>query len=229
MLCYPILLVLLCTATTTRSSSLSTLGLDVSNSFDSTKQWTCLQSSTVNRTWGIVRAYHSYGGFDKNSIATLNAAHASGLTNMDVYLFPCSTKKADAQAQDMVKQLGTTPWNSVWIDIETNPSTGCGWSNNTKNNCQFLEEMINYLTGTGTAVGVYSSHYEWSAVMGDSCTVAQHLPLWYARYSYGASCNDYSTLPFGGWTKPFAKQYSDQGDAGATSCGFHSADMNVRC
>ena len=205
-----------------------TLGLDVSQPFDAPEKWSCLRT-TANRTWGIVRAYHSYGSFDDNAPATLKAAHSGGLTDLDVYMFPCSSKNASTQAQDMVRSLGTAPWNSAWIDVETNPSRGCGWSKDTATNCGYLKELVNALAATGTAVGVYSSHYEWTTVMGSSCIVANHLPLWYARYAYGASCKDYSALPFGGWTTPYAKQYDDKGDASAASCGFTSADMSVKC
>ena len=204
-----------------------TLGLDVSQPYTS-KQWSCL-STTTNRTWGVVRSWHSYGGFDTNAPATLSAAKTAGLT-MDVYLFPCFTKDPKAQATDMVNKLSSSSWNSVWIDVETNPSTGCGWSKNFTANCQFLQTMITSLTSTGTAVGVYSSHFEWGAVMGTQCEIANHLPLWYARYdSVGANCEDYKTMPFGGWLRAFAKQYSDHGDAKATKCGFKGADMNVIC
>jgi hypothetical protein len=209
----------------------TTLGVDVSQLFDKPSAWNCLRKN-ANRTWGIVRAYHSYGAFDENSIATLGAAKTGGMTNMDVYLCPCPTKSASSQASEMIQSLKDSSWNSVWIDIETNPSTGCGWSTtNVSSNCKFLEELINSLTSTGAAVGIYSSHYEWEAVMGSGtkCTVGNHLPLWYARYNYGPTCQDYSNLPFGGWEKPFAKQYSDKGDRNADTCGFQSADMNVRC
>ena len=222
------LTLLLSAATTTTTTTATALGLDVSNSFTKPAQWTCLH--TANITWGVVRAYHSYGSFDTNAPGTLAAAKSSGFNDMDVYLFPCASKSATSQAQDMVKKLSSSSWNSAWIDIETNPSTGCGWSTkDLTSNCHFLQEMIESLTATGTAVGIYSSHFEWNTVMGTNCTVANHLPLWYARYSLGPSCVDYSTLPFGGWSQPFAKQYADAGNSEASGCGFKTADMNVKC
>ena len=57
--------------------------------------------------------------------------------------------------------------------------------------------------------------------------VLNHLPLWYAKYSGGASCGDYSALPFGGWDRAYAKQYAD--NTGAGLCGIKSADQDVVC
>jgi hypothetical protein len=213
----------------TTTATATTLGLDVSQAHDQAT-WKCLRAKT-NRTWGIVRAYHSYGKFDTTATATLAAAKSAGFDTMDVYMFPCPTKSASSQAQDMVHQLQSSSWSSVWIDVETNPSTGCGWSaTDFSSNCQFVQELITAFTGTGTAVGIYSSKYEWTAVMGSDCTVGSHLPLWYAHYdTSGATCSDYPRETFGGWTRPYAKQYADHGVNATASCGFQNADMNVKC
>lgn len=40
------------------------------------------------------------------------------------------------------------------------------------------------------------------------------MPLWYAHYDDVQGFYDYS--PFGGWTQPFAKQYSGDG----SECSF---------
>lgn len=204
------------------------LGVDVSKPFDDSSQWSCLHKS-ANRSWGVVRAWHSFGAFDTNAPSTLAAASAAGMPNLDVYLFPCSSKSAKSQVSGLMTGLKSSSFSSVWIDVETNPSDGCGWSTDLNKNCKYLETMVNALTETGTAVGIYSSHFEWTSVMGTACEVANHLPLWYARYSYGPSCVDYKNLTFGGWSKPFAKQYADAGDAQASACGFHSADVSVLC
>lgn len=112
------------------------------------------------------------------------------------------------------------------LDIETNPSSGCGWGANKATNCEFIKEMINEGHALGRAVGVYSSPYEWSTVAGN-CNIRgsySDVPLWYAvsaschphsppchpvhalcllqHYDNSKSFNDYSSFAFGGWTKP---------------------------
>ena len=93
---------------------------------------------------------------------------------------------------------------------------------------------MNAITASGTAVGVYSSHYEWGKTVGLGCAAAFALPLWYAHYDSSASCDDYpAKYPFGNWTKAFAKQF---GDAPAKSSGISdcikgkvAADVDVLC
>ena len=68
------------------------------------------------------------------------------------------------------------------LDIETNPSSGCGWGSNKATNCEFIKEMINEGHALGRTVGVYSSPYEWSTVAGN-CNIRgsySDVPLWYA-------------------------------------------------
>ena len=72
----------------------------------------------------------------------------------------------------------------------------------------------------------------WGQTVGANCTAASHLPLWYARYDGKASCDDYAELPFGGWSKPFAKQHADKPQGGspiARCLGRTGADVNVLC
>jgi hypothetical protein len=42
--------------------------------------------------------------------------------------------------------------------------------------------MANAASNLGMSVGVYSSEYEWSATVGESCTSLNGYPLWYAHY-----------------------------------------------
>lgn len=42
----------------------------------------------------------------------------------------------------------------------------------------------------------------------NNCSKFSHLPLWYARYNNKQNFDDFR--PFGGWMKPYMKQY--QGD-----------------
>ena len=55
----------------------------------------------------------------------------------------------------------------IWLDIETNPSTGCSWNSfSHESNCQYIGELLTALKGHGKTPGIYSSHYMWTEIMG---------------------------------------------------------------
>lgn len=196
------------------------LGGDVSSYADSSA-WSC----AVNGGWSfmIVRSYCSYGAPDSNALPTLQAAKAGGIAHTDVYHFPCAGSDAAAQVQADVSAVGAGNFGTLWFDIETNPSSGCGWSD-ASSNCNFLQAMISAGQGLGITMGVYASSYMWSSIMGDGCSVGADngLALWYAHYDGSRSFSDFS--PFGGWSTPTMKQYSDDSQIG-DNCGI-SADAN---
>ena len=63
----------------------------------------------------------------------------------------------------------------------------------------------------------------WNQIMGgtDKCPRFVNLPLWYARYDGNPSFEGFT--PFGGWTKPYIKQYK-----GTTPFCNASIDLNYR-
>ncbi len=107
-------------------------------------------------------------------------------------------------------------YGSVWVDVETNPSSGCSWSgHDSASNCAFLTEILNRIKAKGKNAGIYASKYMWQSIFGSftACaSVASH-DLWYAHYDNSPSFSDFSS--FGGWSKPHMKQYA--GDT--TLCG----------
>lgn len=108
---------------------------------------------------------------------------------------------------------------TIWLDIETNPSSGCSWSQGTfDTNCQFIKILVDELKNAGRSVGIYASHYMWLQILGavDRCNIFTDLPIWYAHYDNVKSFADWEANKFGGWTKPTLKQYA--GDA--VVCGF---------
>jgi len=151
-----------------------------------------------------VRAWQSFGGFDSNAPASIKAAQQAGISSVDVYLFPCAGKDASSQVSSMISSLQSSgaSYGTIWLDIETNPSSGCGWSSSTSTNCQFIGQLIS--GAGGHSVGVYASSSMWSEIAGSSCTIGSSKPLWYAHYDNNPSFSDFQ--PFGGWTKPYMKQ-----------------------
>lgn len=61
-------------------------GVDVSSRVY-TGTWQCLANSGYS--FAIVRVYQSNGRVDYNGAATINDAHAGGISYVDGYIFPC--------------------------------------------------------------------------------------------------------------------------------------------
>lgn len=188
------------------------LGVDVSQLF-SESTYQCMKSN--NYHYAIIRGYCSYGGPDHNAVQGLKNAKAAGLAT-DIYMFPCRGKSATAQVDEMFSAISTSLYGKVWVDVETNPSSGCSWSgHDATSNCQFLTDVVNHIKSKGKGVGIYATKYMWQTIFGSftACHTVANVDLWYAHYDGSASFSDFSA--FGGWTKPTIKQY--QGDT--TLCG----------
>lgn len=148
------------------------------------------------------------------SVPNIKAAQAAGLT-AGAYLFPCAGKPAADQVKATVAGLSGVHIDRLWFDIETNPSTGCGWSSDHATNCAFMGELLSAGKSLGVTMGIYASEYMWSGIMGSDCTVGASYALWYAHYDNNPSFSDFTS--FGGWHTPYAKQYNDNGSACSAS------------
>merc|ERR1711916_130595 len=113
--------------------------------------------------------------------------------------------------------MGNVRFGQIWLDVEQ--CEGC-WHLFKDDNCAFVKSMASVYTGAGYTVGVYASQTEWDATVGSSCDMSQY-PLWYPHYDGSANFDDFT--PFGGWSKPAMKQYSDGN--GNDICGI-SVDLN---
>ena len=142
--------------------SLCVLGVDVSQLFSSST-YQCMK--TAGYQFVILRGYCSYGGVDSNAVANLNNVRAAGLI-ADIYMFPCRGKGGSAQVDQMVAAISNNLYGMVWIDVETNPSSGCGWGNDYAGNCNFLVEIVNRIKSHGKTPGIYASQYMWQTIMG---------------------------------------------------------------
>eukprot|EP00118_Oscarella_pearsei_P000054 m.4085 g.4085 ORF g.4085 m.4085 type:complete len:239 (+) comp10183_c0_seq1:76-792(+) len=184
------------------------MGVDVS-AVVSRSAFECLKSTGYS--YAIVRAHHSNGGVDKNAPTTIANAWAAGFSHVDAYLFPCYRCGDPAgQASETASYLKNqgTRYGTLWLDIESND-----WSSEESLNQKFFKTMYESAEiHKPLAVGVYTSKYQWSSIMGDY-SGGKSAPLWYPHYDNDPSFSDFE--PFGGWNKPAIKQY----DGNALVCG----------
>lgn len=197
-------------------------GVDVSQLFTEA-DFACMKAQH-NITFASARGYCSFGGMDTHAVASLTNIKAAGL-KADTYMFPCRGKNATAQASEIVAGIPAHLYDTIWVDIETNPSPGCSWSgHDASSNCQFLMELVGALKAKQKKVGIYASRYMWGTIFGsyEACGQASaNNPLWYAHYDNTPSFADFT--PFAGWTKPAWKQY-----LGTSSLCGASVDRNWR-
>ncbi len=109
-----------------------------------------------------------------------------------------------------------------WIDVETNPSAGCGWQD-ANTNCGFLQNLVSAFQATGVKVGIFASINMWNSIFGspNACNQFSSLELWYTNYDGQQNFNDFKAFFFGGWTSAKIKHYNGS----ASPCGV-SADLN---
>lgn len=191
-------------------------GVDLSQRFSKTT-FECIKKS--GHSLAVVRGFQSFGAVDPNAVTNLKEAKEAGLTT-DIYMFPCVGKSASSQASALAAGISSSLYGKVWVDVEKNPSSGCGWKSASEN-CAFLESLVSSLKSHGLHVGVYASSYQWETIFGSKSACAKFTgePLWYAHYDNKASFSDFTA--FGGWSKPHMKQY--KGDT--TLCGA-GVDLN---
>ena len=139
------------------SSAIATIGVDISQAF-STSTYSCMKSNGVS--FVIPRAWCSYGGFDSNAVTNINNARSAGIPYVDVYMFPCRGKSASDQVSSLVSSLGSANYGQIWIDVETNPSSGCSWASYSgTSNCQYVTDLVNAIKSHGKTPGIYASYY----------------------------------------------------------------------
>lgn len=164
------------------STILATRGVDYST-LQSVSTHTCWKNSGID--FAIPRAYMSYGAFDSNGLHNVNNARSAGIPYVDIYMFPCRSKSAITQVSELVAGMGSANYGMIWLDIESNPSTGCSWASfSGAFNCQYVLDLVNAVKSHGKTPGIYASYYMWQEIMGNpgACTGMGNIPLWYAHY-----------------------------------------------
>lgn len=201
-------------------------GVDVSQVCNN---FSCLKADGID--FMMARCWTSYGAYDSAGMTNVRNAQNAGITYRDLYMFPCRGKSAKSQVDELLgnlsaeeaeiqgeeRELLESSYGMIWLDIESNPSSGCGWGSDYSSNCQYVQDLVSAVKGHGKKVGIYSSYYQWEGIMGSAsaCTEVASVDLWYAHYDDHETFSDFSS--FGGWSRPAIKQY--KGDVTECGCG----------
>lgn len=65
----------------------------------------------------IMRGYRMTGTPDPNLPALIKAAHQANITNIHISMYPCRSKDAEYQADQIVNYLNTTHYEMIWISL----------------------------------------------------------------------------------------------------------------
>nr|QNJ46258.1 GH25 muramidase [Protostropharia semiglobata] len=174
-------------------------------------------------TKAIIRGYQeacgSGGRVDPNFVATYKNARAAGITDIDMYWFPCngsgnSCKSYATQLSEIANAFSANSMKigTIWIDFEKD-STCNNWNYGTTGNLNHAKALISAIKATGFKFGIYSSPGEWGTLFGSTGVVLDSsAPLWFATW------NNVKTLTlgthFGGWTTAAGHQYTDVSSSG---------------
>ena len=213
-------------------TAFSYTGVDLSQPC-STSGFSCMKSNGVS--FAIVRVYQSNGKVDPNGANTINAAWAGGMSHVDGYIFPCfSCGNPEGQMDAAINSLGAanlkhiprtpgtndtmeikpeelgTSYGMLWLDIEGTSY----WGSDPAANVNFISAMAAEGQRRGISLGVYTSASQWNPITGGS-TILGNLPLWYPHYESPPNPSYSDWKPFGGWSSPAIKQYSNT----ETLCG----------
>eukprot|EP00695_Tsukubamonas_globosa_P001174 TRINITY_DN211_c0_g1_i1.p1 TRINITY_DN211_c0_g1~~TRINITY_DN211_c0_g1_i1.p1 ORF type:complete len:240 (+),score=105.92 TRINITY_DN211_c0_g1_i1:56-721(+) len=206
-------------------ASAQSIGFDISSatcdgsSWVSSTQFSCFANAGASFT-AIEGWDGGYGATTYFSYCA-NVANQTGLP-VFVYIFMCPNcagNNADALSNWLTNTINSGVYfDAVWIDVES--CSGC-W-NDVGSNANFVAGLVNAAQNVGVSVGIYTSQYEWSTVVG-SYTGLGNVPLWYAHYDGRASCSEFSG--WGGWSSAYMKQFQDHSSLGC----FSNVDMDVIC
>lgn len=87
----------------------------------------------------------------------------------DNFLTFTETKETSEQMTYVFPDIPNSLYGTIWIDVEDNPSAGCGWSaTDFESNCSTLRELVSGFKARGKVVGIYASHYMWTKIFGNA-------------------------------------------------------------
>lgn len=174
----------------------------------------------------IIEIFNGGYGFNQDAIQNAKNAWAAGMQGVGFYAFMCPNCGGNYPASQPIQTIadnlgGYSDWVRFWLDVE--PCDGC-WNGDLDSNLDYVSDLATAAVNTfgSDKVGLYTSQYSWSAVVGSGQRAnINALPLWYAHWDGVMDMSDSWAYSFGGWSSGYLKQYT--GDS--TVCGV-SVDNN---
>lgn len=142
----------------------------------------------------VLRGYRPLGNPDPNLPALLKAAHQANITNIHISMYPCRSRDAEYQANQLINSLNTTYYEMIWISMETNSYPECGWEvSSHESNCRYLEAIVAEIKKREKKVGIFSNRYLWASIFGSetACAKFTDIPLWYPKYNSKDTFTDF--------------------------------------
>eukprot|EP00330_Aristerostoma_sp_ATCC50986_P007645 CAMPEP_0114589620 /NCGR_PEP_ID=MMETSP0125-20121206/12031_1 /TAXON_ID=485358 ORGANISM="Aristerostoma sp., Strain ATCC 50986" /NCGR_SAMPLE_ID=MMETSP0125 /ASSEMBLY_ACC=CAM_ASM_000245 /LENGTH=182 /DNA_ID=CAMNT_0001786615 /DNA_START=61 /DNA_END=609 /DNA_ORIENTATION=- len=159
-------------------------------------------------TFATIQAWQGSGKINPYFKSDYANAKKVGMGPVDLYAFICNncgSNDPKTVVETLNSELPSDFDGRIWLDIEPCQSPLC-WSLNFTKNMEYVKEVISTAKAHGWKLGIYCSHYAYLAIFGTlTDSSIYELPLWYAHYDNNPSFSDFT--PFGGFTKPYAKQY----------------------
>jgi len=185
-----------------KGTPIGSYGFDVWSS-TSVSRFQCLVNSSFK--WMIYDA-NMYPGY---TCDVLTNARTAGFLDQGISFYPNlnSAWTGEQQITNAINLVENCPslWNGhLWIMLSTTY-----FSRNMTTNQAFFESlMMGCKNNPNVTYGVQASAYNWNQIMASTYTGGSSLGLWYVAepLPYQPYFNDY--VPFGGWEKPFMKQYA---------------------
>lgn len=171
-------------AVATVAGANAAFGVDTFGTISSTLA-SCFKQNNV--TFAVARAWHSNGVWDSSAPGAVAAYRAAGIS-ADVYMFPCGAKDAATQVNSLITNLhnNNVQFGRIWFDVESNPSTGCGWPSQSTS-CAWMQAAVAAAQSSGVQFGTYTSKTQWTSIMGSSCSAAAAGPVWCELATYTTS------------------------------------------
>jgi len=192
-------------------------GLDTAFGYNQTV-FECLRDKGYS--FVVQRIWRSLCIVDDAAVASIDAAWAAGMSQVDVYLYPacaCSLKP-EQQVSAALAALAGHQFGTLWLDIETFASN---WTTPAANLAWVQAAVQEAVSQLGPMrVGIYTNAHNWAAIMNNAPELG-NFRLWYAHYETTPNPSFSDFQPFGAWQFPAIKQFAD----GPEVCGA-SMDHN---
>lgn len=152
-------------------------------------------------------------------VNSYNAAVNAGITNIDLYMFPCTGTQSNGVTckgpQTQVSELESAISNNglaishIWLDIE--PASGAcnAFNQGSSTNENVAKQFTSIIRNSQYTWGVYGNGNQWTQMFSSRSTdIGSDLPLWAVQADGSPGVSSVDTF-MGGWTSAIGKQYRE--------------------